>query len=242
MYNKTDIIHDGVSIKVYATDDPQKAIIHFTDDITAFYKIKKAVIKDKGIYCNGISSMISTVLQKGGVPTYFIEKLSDREQLCQRVNLIPLEVIVRNVVAGSLAAKLGLQEGLIPASPIYDLCYKSDDLNDPLINDYHVLALGIATQKDLDYIYDQAKKINDILVPLFSKAGITLVDYKIEFGRLSNGELVMSDDITPDNARFWDIETGMRLDKDRFRKDNGRVGEAYKTVYDRLKHLLENNL
>lgn len=232
--NRNDIIHDGVSIKIYGTDEPDKVIIYFTDDITAYYKIKKAIIKDKGVYCNGISCMIFRHLQKGGIPTHFIEQLSDREQLCRKVEVIPMEVIVRNVIAGSMAQRLGLEEGLIPASTIYDLCYKSEELGDPIINDYHAMALGLATREELDRIYSLTRKINDILLPLFKGIGITLVDYKIEFGRLADGELVMADDITPDSARFWDIETGMRLDKDRFRRDNGKVGQAYKTVYDRL--------
>ena len=228
------IIHDGVSIKIYGTDEPDKVIIYFTDDITAYYKIKKAVIKDKGVYCNGVSCMIFKHLLKGKIPTHFIRQVSDREQLCRKVEIIPMEIIVRNVIAGSLAQRLGLKEGLVPESTIYDLCYKSEELGDPIINDYHAMALGLATKEELNKIYSITKKINDILYPLFKSIGITLVDYKIEFGRLPDGELVMADDITPDSARFWDIETGMRLDKDRFRHDNGKVGQAYKTVFDRL--------
>lgn len=234
-----DIIHDGVSIKIYGTDDPEKVRIYFTDDITAYYKIKKAVIKDKGIYCNGVSCMIFKHLKKGGIRTHFIEQLSQREQLCFKVDVIPIEVIVRNVIAGSLAQRLGIKEGLVPESVIYDICYKSEELGDPLINDYHAIALGLATREELDEIYASTKKINEILVPLFRSVGITLVDYKIEFGRLPDGTLVMSDDITPDSARFWDIETGMRLDKDRFRRDKGMVGQAYKTVFDRLESVTD---
>ncbi len=232
---KRNIIHDGVSIKIFETDDPQKVIIHFTDEITAFNKIKKAVIKDKGVYCNGISCEISRLLQKGGVPTHFIEQISDTEQLCWKSQVIPMEVIVRNVIDGSMAQRLGLEEGIIPKEPIYDLCYKSDDLCDPIINDYHALALGLVNRTDLETIYTMTKQVNAILFPIFRKVGITLVDFKIEFGHLADGRLVMSDDITPDTARFWDIETGNKLDKDRFRHDRGHVGEAYTTVYDRLK-------
>jgi phosphoribosylaminoimidazole-succinocarboxamide synthase len=231
---KKEIIHDGVSIKIWGTEDPGKVIIGFTDDITAFYKIKKAVIKDKGIYCNGVSCIVSRRLQEAGIPTHFIKQLSPREQLCQKAEVIPMEVIVRNVVAGSLAMRLGLEEGLKPASPIIDLCYKSDALGDPLINDYQALALNIVGKEDLDSIYAMTRKINDTLVPFFQNVGITLVDFKIEFGHLPDGTLAMSDDITPDSARFWDMETGERLDKDRFRHDRGRVGEAYKAVYERL--------
>lgn len=232
---KREIIHDGVSIKIYGTEDPEKVIISFTDDITAYNKIKKAVIQDKGIYCNGVSCMVSRLLQDGGVPTHFIEQLSPREQLCWKSDVIPMEVIVRNVIAGSMAQRLGLQEGMIPKDTVFDLCYKSDALCDPIINDYHALALDLVTREDLDAIYAMTRKVNGILAPVFRSIGITLVDFKIEFGHLSDGRLVMSDDITPDSARFWDIETGNKLDKDRFRHDRGHVGDAYKTVYERLK-------
>lgn len=231
---KRNILHDGVSIKIFETDDPEKVIIHFTDDITAFNKIKKAVIKGKGIYCNGISCEISRLLQEGGVPTSFIKKISDTEQLCWKTKVIPMEVIVRNVIAGSMAQRLGLQEGLVPEIPVYDLCYKSDILCDPIINDYHAMALGLVSKEELERIYSMTRKVNDILKPIFEKVGITLVDFKIEFGYTADGRLVMSDEITPDSARFWDKATGERLDKDRFRRDNGRIGDAYRTVYERL--------
>ncbi|MBQ1618095.1 MAG: phosphoribosylaminoimidazolesuccinocarboxamide synthase [Bacteroidales bacterium] len=236
---KRTLIHDGVTIKVHLTEDPSKVIISFTDEISAFGGIKRAVIKDKGLYCNGIACLVSKAVQEGGVPTYFIEKYSEREQLCKHVNVIPLQMIVRNVVAGSLSQRLGLEEGVIPSSPMFDLCYKSDELGDPMINDYHALALGLTSRQELDSIYHYSRRINEILVPLFEKAGITLVDFKIEFGRDASGTLMLSDDITPDNARFWDIATGMRLDKDRFRRDESRVGESYKAVYDRLKKVCE---
>lgn len=233
--NKTGIIHDGVSIKIYDTDEPGQVIIYFTDDITAYYKIKKAVIRDKGLYCNGISSMLSEYLNRGGVKTHHLRQLSDREQLCLKAEVIPMEVIVRNVIAGSMAQRLGIKEGTKPGVTIFDLCYKSDPLCDPIINDYHAIALGLVTREELDEIYRMTRRVNDLLYPLFESVGITLVDFKIEFGRTADRQLIMSDDITPDNARFWDIETGMKLDKDRFRHDNGQVGTAYKTVYERLK-------
>lgn len=233
----SDIIHDGVSIKIYSADEPDKVVISFTDDITAFYKIKKAVINGKGVWCNNISSMISRALQKEGVPTYFVRQLSDTQQLCYKVNVFQLEVIVRNVIAGSLSQRLGLAEGTVPAEPIIDLCYKNSSLGDPLINEYHAIALGLLRKEELERIKDLTVKINEILVPIFKSIGITLVDFKIEFGRMPDGSIVMADDITPDSARFWDIETGERLDKDRFRNDSGRVGYAYQTVYERLKTL-----
>lgn len=236
---KIEIIHDGVSKKVYATDEPDKVIIQYTDAITAYYKIKRALIKDKGLYCNAVSSMVFTVLKNAGVPMHFIERLSDTEQLCRRVDSIPMEVIVRNVVAGSMAKRLGMDEGIVLKEPIVDLCYKTEDLGDPLINDYHAIALGLVTKAELAVIYSLAEKVNDVLTPLFRGIGITLVDFKIEFGRLPDGQIILSDDITPDSARFWDIETGMKLDKDRFRHDNGKVGQAYRTVYERLKEAVK---
>ncbi len=233
-----NLIYDGVSIKIYGTEDPGAVRIYFTDEITAYYKIKKAVIKDKGIYCNNISCMISNLLKAEGIPVHFIAKLSEREQLCRKAEVIPMEVIIRNVIAGSLAQRLGLEEGLIPKETIYDLCYKCEELSDPVINDYHAIALGLVNKAELEEIYSITHRINNILVPVFNTIGITLVDYKIEFGRLPDGSLVMSDEITPDSARFWDIETGMRLDKDRFRHDSGKVGTAYRTVYERLLSIL----
>ena len=236
---KIEIIHDGVSKKVYATDEPDKVIIQYTDAITAYYKIKRALIKDKGLYCNAVSSMVFTVLKNAGVPMHFIERLSDTEQLCRRVDSIQMEVIVRNVVAGSMAKRLGMNEGIVLKEPIVDLCYKTEDLGDPLINDYHAIALGLVTKEELAVIYSLAEKVNAVLTPLFRGIGITLVDFKIEFGRLPDGQIILSDDITPDSARFWDIETGMKLDKDRFRHDNGKVGQAYRTVYERLKEAVK---
>lgn len=236
---KIEIIHDGVSKKVYATDEPDKVIIQYTDAITAYYKIKRALIKDKGLYCNAVSSMVFTVLKNAGVPMHFIERLSDTEQLCRRVDSIQIEVIVRNVVAGSMAKRLGMDEGIVLKEPIVDLCYKTEDLGDPLINDYHAIALGLVTKEELAVIYSLAEKVNTVLTPLFRGIGITLVDFKIEFGRLPDGQIILSDDITPDSARFWDIETGMKLDKDRFRHDNGKVGQAYRTVYERLKEAVK---
>lgn len=236
---KIEIIHDGVSKKVYATDEPDKVIIQYTDAITAYYKIKRALIKDKGLYCNAVSSMVFTVLKNAGVPMHFIERLSDTEQLCRRVDSIQMEVIVRNVVAGSMAKRLGMDEGIVLKEPIVDLCYKAEDLGDPLINDYHAIALGLVTKEELAVIYSLAEKVNAVLTPLFRGIGITLVDFKIEFGRLPDGQIILSDDITPDSARFWDIETGMKLDKDRFRHDNGKVGQAYRTVYERLKEAVK---
>ena len=232
---KRNIIHDGVSIKIFETDDPQKVIIHFTDEITAFNKIKKAVIKDKGVYCNGISCEISRLLQKGGVPTHFIEQISDTEQLCWKSQVIPMEVIVRNVIAGSMAQRLGLEEGIIPKEPIYDLCYKSDILCDPIINDYHAVTLGLVSKEELERIYSLTKQVNSILTPVFKEIGITLVDFKIEFG-LYDGQVILADEISPDTCRLWDVKTNEKMDKDRFRRDLGKIEETYAEVLRRVKN------
>ncbi len=229
------IIHDGVSIKIFEAENPDEVVIRFTDDITAYNKVKQAKIQNKGIYCNGISCMVSRYLQAHGVATHYLEQISDTEQRCVRVDAIPLEFIARNVVAGSLAERLGLEVGMIPSEPIYDLCYKCDELNDPLINDSHAVILGLATKSELAESYEALRKINLLLIDFFKAAGITLVDFKIEFGRLPDGTLVMADDITPDNARLWDAESGESLDKDRFRHDDGNVRYTYRNVYERLK-------
>lgn len=236
---KTSVVYDGVSVKIYGTADPDKVIISFTDEISAFMKIKRAVIKGKGRLCNGISCMIFRYLAGKGIKTHFIEQLSDTEQLCRKVEVIPIEVIVRNVIAGSMAQRLGLEEGVVLKSPVYDLCFQNDALNDPLINDYHAIALGLADRKELDEIYSVTAEINVYLKEMFEAAGITLVDFKIQFGKLPDGTLVLDDDVTPDSARLWDTATGDKLDKDRFRHDNGKVGDAYRTVYARLEKLLE---
>ncbi|MCM1177886.1 MAG: phosphoribosylaminoimidazolesuccinocarboxamide synthase [Clostridium sp.] len=231
---KKGIIYNGESVKIYATEDPALVIQQFTDKITAFNKIKKAAIREKGKVSCGIASLVFRHLAEAGIKSHFERQISDDEILCRRTESIPVEVIVRNVIAGSMAHRLGLEEGIRPANTIYDICYKNDNLSDPLINDHHAVALGLATYDDLKTIYSLTGKINTILCDMFRKAGIELVDFKIEFGRLPDGEIILSDEITPDSARLWDIATGERLDKDRFRRDLGRVGDAYRTVYERL--------
>lgn len=231
---KKEIIYNGESVKIFATEDPTVVLQHFTDKISAFNKIKIASIQDKGMLCCGIAVRIFEMLSEAGIETHFISRLSENEILCKRTEIIPIEVIVRNVIAGSMSQRLGVREGIRPSNTIYDLCYKNEDLNDPLINDHHAVALGLATYDELQTIYGLTEKINDVLCAKFAGIGIDLVDFKIEFGRLSDGKIILSDEITPDNARFWDIETGDRLDKDRFRRDMSRVGESYRTVYERL--------
>ena len=232
--DKREIIYNGESVKIFGTEDPDKVLVCFTDNITAFNKIKRAVIADKGRMNCAIATLIYNILRDNGIDSHFIRRSSLTEQVCRRVANIPVEVIVRNVIAGSMAARLGLKEGLKPAAPIFDLCYKNEDLCDPIINDYHAIALGLLTEDELKEIYSQTKRINEILVPVFSNVGIELIDFKIEFGRLPQGGIILADEINPDNARFWDLQTRERLDKDRFRRDMGKVGDAYRTVYERL--------
>lgn len=232
-----EVIYNGESVKIFGTDNPEEILVRFTDNITAYNKIKKAVIADKGRLNAAISAMIFGILEHRGLRTHFIRQISDTELLCRRLDVIPVEVIVRNVIAGSMASRLGLEEGLVPETPVIDLCYKNDDLCDPLINDYHAVALGLLTKEELGAVYDLSTRINDILKPLFGKADIVLVDFKIEFGRLPSGEIVLADEITPDNARFWDSATGERYDKDRFRRDMGKVGDAYRTIYEKVSEI-----
>ena len=234
---KKAIIYNGESVKIYATEDPELVLQQFTDKITAFSKIKQAAIKDKGKVSCGIAVMIFRHLEAAGIRTHFVRQVSETEILCRRSEIIPIEMIVRNVIAGSMAQRLGIGEGVRPSNTIFDICYKNEDLNDPLINDHHAVALGLATYGELEKMYSLTGKINEVLTGVFRKAGIDLVDFKIEFGKLPDGEIILSDEITPDSARFWDIATGDRLDKDRFRRDLSRVGEAYRTVYERLENV-----
>ncbi len=234
---KKAIIYNGESVKIYATEDPELVLQQFTDKITAFSKIKQAAIKDKGKVSCGIAVMIFRHLEAAGIRTHFVRQVSETEILCRRTEIIPIEMIVRNVIAGSMAQRLGIGEGVRPSNTIFDICYKNEDLNDPLINDHHAVALGLATYGGLEKMYSLTGKINEVLTGVFRKAGIDLVDFKIEFGKLPDGEIILSDEITPDSARFWDIATGDRLDKDRFRRDLSRVGEAYRTVYERLENV-----
>lgn len=234
---KKAIIYNGESVKIYATEDPELVLQQFTDKITAFSKIKQAAIKDKGKVSCGIAVMIFRHLEAAGIRTHFVRQVSETEILCRRTEIIPIEMIVRNVIAGSMAQRLGIGEGVRPSNTIFDICYKNEDLNDPLINDHHAVALGLATYGELEKMYSLTRKINEVLTGVFRKAGIDLVDFKIEFGKLPDGEIILSDEITPDSARFWDIATGDRLDKDRFRRDLSRVGEAYRTVYERLENV-----
>ncbi len=229
-----EMLYEGKAKQVFRTDDENLIVMHFKDDATAFNGIKKAQIKDKGILNNEITTIIFDELIKNGVPTHFVEKLNDRDQLCKKVKIFPLEVIVRNIVAGSMAKRLDITEGTKIDNTIFELCYKNDKLGDPLINNDHAVALGAATYDELKTIYDLTMKINEILKKLFSSINITLVDFKIEFGKTSDGEIVLADEISPDTCRLWDTTTSDKLDKDRFRRDLGKVIEAYEEILRRL--------
>lgn len=223
---------------IYATDSADKIIIRFKDDATAFYNIKRAKIADKAKLNCYISSLVLGYLNENGVNTHFVERLDDEAQLCKVVKHIDLEVIVRNVIAGSMAKRLGIEEGIVPENTIFDICLRDAQLGDPLINDHHAVALGIVSYEELAEIYAASARINTLLTELYAKEGTTLVDFKIEFGRAEDGSLVLADELTPDTCRLWDTESGEPLDKDRFRRDMGRVREAYEEVAKRLHNAL----
>lgn len=231
---KRKLLYEGSAKEVYLTEDPDLVILHFKDDATAFSGIKKAEIAGKGIYSNKISGIIFERLEKKGIPTHFVRLLSDREQVCRKVSIIPLEVIVRNIAAGSMAKRLGIPEGTRIENTIYELCYKSDELGHPLINDHHAVFLGAASYQELELIYELTTRINRDLTELFAAVGVDLVDLKLDFGRAADGSILLADEISPDTCRFWDAKTGAKLDKDRFRRDLGRVKEAYEEVLNRL--------
>ena len=231
---KKDFIYEGKAKQVYSTDDENWVIIHYKDDATAGNGVKKGTIKDKGIINNKITAKLFSVLEKNGIRTHFKEMLNERDQLCEKLEIVPLEVIVRNVITGSMAKRVGIADGTIPKTTIFEICYKNDEYGDPLINDYHAVAMGLATFDELKYIYETTSKINDLLKKVFDEEGITLVDFKIEFGKNSKGEILLADEITPDTCRLWDKATGKKLDKDRFRQDLGGIEEAYIEILNRL--------
>ena len=232
---KREMLYEGKAKQVFLTDDPDVIVIHYKDDATAYNNVKKATIEAKGLLNNQISTIIFKYLVENGIPTHFIEQLNDRDQLCRRVTIFPLEVIVRNVIAGSMAQRLGIEEGTQPSNTIFDICYKKDELGDPLINDHHAVALGAATYDELARIYAMTARINEVLIGMFRKMNINLIDFKIEFGKTSDGEIVLADEISPDTCRLWDMDTNEKLDKDRFRRDLGKVREAYEEILARLK-------
>lgn len=231
---KQEMIYEGKAKIVYSTEDKDLVVIYFKDDATAGNGAKKGSIENKGIINNKITATLYETLSQNGIKTHFKKVLNDREQLCEKLEIVPLEVIVRNVIAGSMARNLGIEEGTIPTNTIFEICYKNDEYGDPLINDHHAVALGLTTYSELEEIYSTTSKINDLLKTTFDNEGITLVDFKIEFGRNTKGEVLLADEITPDTCRLWDKKTGMKLDKDRFRRDLGGIEEAYIEILKRL--------
>lgn len=234
---KLKMIYEGKAKQLYTCEREDAVIIHYKDDATAFNGVKKAQIEHKGQLNNAISTILFKAMIKAGIPTHYLETLNERDQLCKKVTIIPLEVIVRNVIAGGMSKRLNIPEGTPSPRPIYELCYKNDELGDPLINEDHALALGFVTEAELLTIKTLTYQINEILKKLFDQLGIILVDFKIEFGRTATGTIVLADEISPDTCRFWDKKTGMKLDKDRFRRDLGNVEDAYQEILHRLETL-----
>ena len=234
-----EMLYEGKSKQIFKTDMEDRVVVRFKDDTSAFYGIKRARIENKGRMTCAISSMVLEYMNSHNINTHFIERVGDDGQLCRVVEHVPVEVIVRNVVAGSMAKRLGLDEGIVPANTIFDLVLRRNDLGDPLINDHHAVALGLMSYEELAKMYEMSAAINKCLVELYAKAGITVVDFKIEFGRDANGALVLADELSPDTCRLWDKETGERMDKDRFRRDLGRVRETYEKVAQRLHNILK---
>ena len=232
--NKLEQLYEGKAKKVFATEDPNLVIVDYKDDATAGDGAKKGTIRGKGVVNNKLSNNLMKMLAEQGVPTHFVEELSDRETLVKKVSIVPLEVIVRNVAAGSFSKRYGVEEGTIFKAPTLEFSYKNDDLHDPLINHYHALALELATQEEIDIISAYAFKVNEILSKYLLQFNIRLIDFKLEFGRLADGTIVLADEISPDTCRFWDATTGAHLDKDLFRRDLGGEEEAYQEVMKRL--------
>ena len=230
---KLEQLYEGKAKKVYATDDPDIVIVDYKDDATAFNGLKKGTISGKGVINNKMSNMMFRIMEQHGIPTHFVEELSDRETAVKKVQIVPLEVIIRNTAAGSFSKRYGVPEGTKLATTGFEFSYKNDDLGDPLLNDYHALALNLATQEEIDTIKNMAFRVNDIMKEFFKGLNIDLIDFKLEFGRF-HGQIILADEISPDTCRFWDMTTGEKLDKDRFRRDMGGVEDAYKEVFARL--------
>lgn len=230
---KLEKIYEGKAKKVFLTEDKDTVLVEYKDDATAFNGLKKGQIVGKGIINNKMSNYLMQLLEKEGIPTHYIKELSDRETYVKKVEIVPIEVIIRNVAAGSLAKKLGLEEGTHLAKTVLEFCYKNDELGDPMINDYHIAAINLATEEELNQIKELSIKINLFLISLLKDIGIELIDFKLEFGRYK-GDIILADEISPDTCRFWDYKTQKKLDKDRFRRDLGNVEEAYKEVAERL--------
>lgn len=236
---KLQQLYEGKAKKVFATNDPEKLIVEYKDDATAFNGLKKGTIKGKGVINNQMSNRLMAYLEKQGVPTHFIEEINERETIVKKVSIVPLEVIIRNISAGSFAKHYGVEEGIVFDQPTIEFSYKNDELGDPLLNHYHALALKLATAEEIETIEKYAFKINEVLKAFWLSAGVTLVDFKLEFGRLSDGTIVLADEISPDTSRLWDVKTHEKLDKDRFRRDMGGVEEAYAEIMKRMEATLK---
>ena len=231
---KTVQLYEGKAKKVYATEDPALVIVSYKDDATAFNGLKKGTIEGKGVINNKMSNFLMQILEKEGVKTHFVEELSERETLVKKVSIVPLEVIIRNISAGSFAKRYGVNEGVVFDAPTIEFSYKNDDLGDPLLNEYHALALKLATKEEIELIKKYSFGVNEVLKAFWAECGVTLVDFKLEFGKLPDGTIVLADEISPDTCRLWDSKTHEKLDKDRFRRDLGGVEEAYAEIMRRL--------
>ncbi len=230
---KREQLYEGKAKKVFATNDPDIVIVSYKDDATAFNGVKKGTIQGKGVINNRMTNLVFQKFEAAGIPTHFIEELNDRETAVKKVDIVPLEVIVRNVAAGSFSKRMGVEEGRALLCPILEFSYKNDDLGDPFINDDYALALGLATKEELDTIRRSTMKVNEIMKEYFLNAGMKLIDFKIEYGRY-HGQILLADEVSPDTCRLWDVNTNEKLDKDRFRRDLGNVEEAYNEVFRRL--------
>ena len=235
---KKEQLYEGKAKKVYATDDPELLIVEYKDDATAFNGLKKGTIQGKGVINNQMSNRLMAKLEKSGVPTHYVQELSQRETLVKKVQIVPLEVIVRNISAGSFSKRYGVEEGIVFDQPTIEFSYKNDELGDPLLNTYHALALKLATPEEINTIEEYSFRVNTFLKEFWKSCGVTLVDFKLEFGRLSDGTIVLADEISPDTCRLWDSKTGEKLDKDRFRRDLGGVEEAYAEIMKRMEATL----
>ena len=236
---KLQQLYEGKAKKVFATDDPELLIVDYKDDATAFDGAKKGTIVGKGVINNQMTNRLMAKMEKAGIPTHFVEELSERDTLVKKVSIVPLEVIIRNISAGHFASRYGVEEGIVFDEPTIEFSYKNDELGDPLLNTYHALALKLATPEEIKTIEDYSFRINDALKAFWLTCGVTLVDFKLEFGRLSDGTIVLADEISPDTSRLWDSKTHEKLDKDRFRRDMGGVEEAYAEIMKRLEEHLK---
>ena len=231
---KLEQIYEGKAKKVYATDDPELVIVDYKDDATALDGLKKGTIVGKGVINNQMTNRLMAKMEKAGIPTHFVQELSERETLVKKVSIVPLEVIVRNISAGHFASRYGVEEGIVFDQPTIEFSYKNDDLHDPLLNEYHAIALKLATREEIDLIKKYSFAVNDVLKAFWRECGVTLVDFKLEFGKTSDGTIVLADEISPDTCRLWDSKTHEKLDKDRFRRDMGGVEDAYAEIMKRL--------